>query len=395
MKLYSIEIKKWWIWAASSALLLLIIIAAGSGDTVEVETAVLTRGSIVESIPASGKVRPTVEITISPDVSGEIVEIYFREGDAISKGDTILKIKQDLYLSIVERAEAALGSMRAEYHRQAAAARQAKLNLQRCETLLRQDAVSNAEYEKAKAEYDISAEQLKAASCNIRSGEASLKEAKENLTKTVVMAPMDGIVSKMNVTPGERVVGTSQMAGTEMLRIADFSSMEVVSDVSENDVVRIREGNKAEISIDAYPGLTFRGLVSHVANSSKFIGTGLGQVANFEVRIAILPFTGDAAGGEKISFRPGMSATVSIVTESRNDILPVPVRSIFSRDGREMVWKVLADGRVSATRIKTGIQSLDLAEAVSGLQEGDTIVTGPYNAVTEGLSDGAKVRIRK
>ena len=194
MKLYSIEIKKWWIWAASSALLLLIIIAAGSGDTVEVETAVLTRGSIVESIPASGKVRPTVEITISPDVSGEIVEIYFREGDAISKGDTILKIKQDLYLSIVERAEAALGSMRAEYHRQAAAARQAKLNLQRCETLLRQDAVSNAEYEKAKAEYDISAEQLKAASCNIRSGEASLKEAKENLTKTVVMAPMDGIV---------------------------------------------------------------------------------------------------------------------------------------------------------------------------------------------------------
>lgn len=392
MNINSVKIRKRWLAAAAAVLLIVILLASGNGEAFEVETAVITEGSIVESIPASGKVRPSVEITISPDVSGEIVEIYFREGDAISKGDTILKIKQDLYLSIVERAEAALGSMKADYHRQAAEARQARLNLKRCETLLRQDAVSNAEYEKAKAEYEIAGEQLKAASCNIRSGEASLKEARENLTKTVVISPMDGIVSKMNVTPGERVVGTSQMAGTEMLRIADFSSMEVVSDVSENDVVRIREGNSAEISVDAYPGLTFKGLVSHVANSSKFIGTGLGQVANFEVRIAILQ--GAEEDGNGISFRPGMSATVSIVTESRSGILPVPVQSIFSRDGNEMVWKVRDGRKVFATRIKTGIQSLDFAEAVSGLQKGDTIVTGPYSAVTGGLSDGKRVRVR-
>lgn len=393
MKKLQFKFRKRWLAAAAVPAILVIILATG-GKSVDVETALVQTGSITETIPVSGTIRPSVEVSVSPDVSGEVVELNVREGDTVCKGDTLLKIKQELYISMVERAEAALGSMKAEYHRQAAAARQAKLNLQRCETLLKGKAASNAEYEKAKAEYDIAREQLTAASCNVRSGEASLREARGNLTKTVVISPMDGTVSKLNVTLGERVVGTSQMAGTEMLSIADMSEMEVIAEVGENDIVRIREGDKADIVADAYSSLKFKGLISHIANSSKFIGTGLGQVANFEVSIAILPFTSGGEQGGRIPLKPGMSATVSITAADRQGILLIPVQSIVTKGRNEFVWKLTEDGTVRATGIETGIQSLDFAEVVSGLNEGDIIVCGPYQALSEELQDGSRVKVR-
>lgn len=393
MKKLQFKFRKRWLAAAVVPAILVIILATG-GESVDVETALVQTGSITETIPVSGTIRPSVEVSVSPDVSGEVVELNVREGDTVCKGDTLLKIKQELYISMVERAEAALGSMKAEYHRQAAAARQAKLNLQRCETLLKGKAASNAEYEKAKAEYDIAREQLTAASCNVRSGEASLREARGNLTKTVVISPMDGTVSKLNVTLGERVVGTSQMAGTEMLSIADMSEMEVIAEVGENDIVRIREGDKADIVADAYSSLKFKGLISHIANSSKFIGTGLGQVANFEVSIAILPFTSGGEQGGRIPLKPGMSATVSITAADRQGILLIPVQSIVTKGRNEFVWKLTEDGTVRATGIETGIQSLDFAEVVSGLNEGDIIVCGPYQALSEELQDGSRVKVR-
>lgn len=393
MKKLKFKFQKRWLAAAAVPAILVIILATG-GESVDVETASVQKGSITETIPVSGTIRPSVEVSVSPDVSGEVVELNVREGDTVCRGDTLLKIKQELYISMVERAEAALGSMKAEYHRQAAAARQARLNLQRCERLLKGKAASNAEYEKAKAEYDIAREQLTAASCNVRSGEASLREARGNLTKTVVISPMDGTVSKLNVTLGERVVGTSQMAGTEMLSIADMSEMEVIAEVGENDIVRIREGDKAEIVADAYSSLKFKGLISHIANSSKFIGTGLGQVANFEVSIAILPFPSGGEQDGRIPLKPGMSATVSITAADRQGILLIPVQSIVTKGRNEFVWKLTEDGTVRATGIETGIQSLDFAEVVSGLNEGDIIVCGPYQALSEELQDGSRVKVR-
>ena len=381
--------------AGGVVLLLLLLPCRRRSGLPEVEVTQVACGDLVETIPASGKLRPVKEITVSPDVSGEIVELNFREGDPVQKGDILLKIKQDVYLSMVERAEAALGSLRAEFNRQQAAARQADAALSRARSLYAQQAVSASELEAAQAESEMMNGQLNAARWNVRSGEASLKEARENLTKTVIRAPMDGTVSRMNVSLGERVVGTSQMAGTELLRIADFSRMEVVTDVGENDVVRISPGDSVSLTLDAYPRLTFSGLVTQIANSSKIVGAGIGQVANFEVRIAVQPSSYQALlQDDPTPLKPGMSAAASIVTRSRRDVLTVPLQSVFLRGRREAVWSVDDAGTVTAREIETGIQDLTRIEVRAGLAAGETIVCAPYQAITQTLTDGCRVKVR-
>ena len=381
--------------AGGVVLLLLLLPGRRRSGLPEVEVTQVACGDLVETIPASGKLRPVKEIAVSPDVSGEIVELNFREGDPVQKGDILLKIKQDVYLSMVERAEAALGSLRAEFNRQQAAARQADAALSRARSLYAQQAVSASELEAAQAESEMMNGQLNAARWNVRSGEASLKEARENLTKTVIRAPMDGTVSRMNVSLGERVVGTSQMAGTELLRIADFSRMEVVTDVGENDVVRISPGDSVLLTLDAYPRLTFSGLVTQIANSSKIVGAGIGQVANFEVRIAVQPSSYQALLQDNPTpLKPGMSAAASIVTRSRRDVLTVPLQSVFLRGRREAVWSVDDAGTVTAREIETGIQDLTRIEVRAGLAAGETIVCAPYQAITQTLTDGCRVKVR-
>ena len=381
--------------AGGVVLLLLVLPGRRRSGLPEVEVTRVACGDLVETIPASGKLRPVKEIAVSPDVSGEIVELNFREGEPVQKGDILLKIKQDVYLSMVERAEAALGSLRAEFNRQQAAARQADAALSRARSLYVQQAVSASELEAAQAESEMMNGQLNAARWNVRSGEASLKEARENLTKTVIRAPMDGTVSRMNVSLGERVVGTSQMAGTELLRIADFSRMEVVTDVGENDVVRISPGDSVLLTLDAYPRLTFSGLVTQIANSSKIVGAGIGQVANFEVRIAVQPSSYQALlQDDPTPLKPGMSAAASIVTRSRRDVLTVPLQSVFLRGRREAVWSVDDAGTVTAREIETGIQDLTRIEVRAGLAAGETIVCAPYQAITQTLTDGCRVKVR-
>ena len=389
--------KKWTrrILIAGSTLMLLLLVTCRKNNKIpEVEVMTVCAGDLVETIPTSGKLRPVTEIAVSPDVSGEIVELNFREGDAVRKGDILVKIKQDLYLSMVEKAEAALGSLRAELNRQQAAARQAATALTRAKSLFAQQAISASELEAAQAEYEMMNGQLNAARWNVRSGEASLKEARENLTKTVIRAPMEGTVSRMNVALGERVVGTSQMAGTELLRIADFSQMEVVTDVGENDVVRIAPGDSVSLTLDAYPRLTFSGLVTQIANSSKFVGAGIGQVANFEVRIAVQPASYQALlQDDPTPLKPGMSAAASIITRSRRDVITIPLQSVFLRGRREAVWSVDPAGTVTAKEIETGIQDLTRIEVRAGLAVGETIVCAPYQAITQTLSDGCKVKV--
>ena len=379
---------------AGGILLVMLLVAGRRGKGLpEVEVMIVGVRDLVETIPAGGKLRPVTEIAVSPDVSGEIVELNFREGDRVRKGDVLVKIKQDLYLSMVEKAEAALGSLKAELARQQAAARQASAALSRARLLYAQQAVSTSELEAAQAEYDMMAGQLNAARWNVRSGEASLKEARENLTKTVIRAPMEGTVSRLFVALGERVVGTSQMAGTELLRIADLSRMEVVTDVGENDVVRISPGDSVSLSLDAYPRLTFSGLVTQIANSSKFVGAGIEQVANFEVRIAVRPESyASLLQEDPTPLKPGMSASVSIVTRERKDVMTIPLQSVFLRERREAVWCIDESGTVTAREIETGIQDLTSIEVKSGLAIGETIVCAPYQAINGELSEGCRVK---
>lgn len=353
------------------------------------------RETIIEKIPANGKIRPVTEVKISPDVSGEIVELNVEEGDRVQKGDLIIKIRQDVYISLKDRAEASLNSTRAQYRQQKASFDQAEQNYNRNLDLYEKRAISLQEFEASTAEYEMASEQLKAAEFNIESATASLREAEENLTKTVIYSPIDGIISSLSVEKGERVVGTSQMAGTEMLRIADFNMMEVLVDVNENDIIRITKGDTADIDVDAYPGRTFKGVVTQIANSAKNLTattSALTDVTNFEVRIRLLPESyADLLENDPIPFRPGMSASVEINTDRQDNALTVPLQAVTSE---ECIFTYdPSTATVKSVKVSTGIQSIEDIQITGGLNNTDSlwIVIGPYSTVNRVLEDGMKV----
>ena len=398
---------KWIIGAAVIIIVVLVIFGRkNSNKGVEVTTQIVAKGTITEVIPANGKIKPVVEVKISPDVSGEIVELNFKEGDNIKRGELIIKIKQDVYISMRDRAEASLNSVKAQLTQQLAQFKQIEQSYLRNKTLYEQKAISEADYENALSQYNVTKEQIKAAEFNVKSATAALQEAQDNLVKTTIYAPMDGIISKMNVEKGERVVGTSQMAGTELLRIANFDQMEVLVDVNENDIIRIQERDTAMVEVDSYPGRKFTGMVTQIANSAKNIGSSIEQVTNFEVKILILPESYQDLVKEGLNpFRPGMSATASIQTERRDNIISIPVQTITTRNDlftdtlankksdelSEQVFVVKDDNTLEVRKIETGIQDITNIEILSGLNEGERIVTGPYSAISKTLKSGAKV----
>ena len=375
--------KKIILWTAAGTLLLAAVCCPGGKGRIEVETETIVPGELEERIPATGVIHPAVEVKLAPEVSGEIVEIFFKEGDAVAEGDAVLRIRQDQYISQVDKARASLGSMRAQLNRQKAELRQAQLDHDRDNKLYALNAISAAEFQASKTGLEIARNSLNAAEYAFKSGEAQLREAMENLQKTTVYAPMSGIISRMNVERGEIVVGTSQMAGTELCRISDFSRMEIEVNVGENDVVRISPGDKVEVEVDAYPERKFKGFVTYMANSARNIDGRFDQVRNFAVRIEILP--------DSSRFLPGMSASVSIITETRHDCLTVPIGSISYKNRESAVWVVMKGGRVERRMIDTGIQGIERMEVRSGLEPGETIVTGPPEALG-GLSDGKKIK---
>ena len=395
--------------AAAAVIAVLIIIGKNKNNKgIEVTLQQPQIGTIIESIPANGKIQPVTEVKISPDVSGEIMKLNFQEGDAVKKGDLIIQIKQDVYISARDRAEASLNAVKSQYLQQQAQLQQSELNHNRNELLYSKNTISQADYEKSLAEYQIAKNQLKAAEYNIKSAQASLKEAEENLTKTNIYAPMDGTISKLSVEIGERVVGTTQMAGTEMLRIADLSQMEVLVDVNEIDIIRLAAGDTASIEIDAYPNRKFKGVVTQVANSSKNSGTAVSadQVTNFEVKVNILPESyRDLSTKGNIPLRPGMSASVSIQTAKRDNVIKIPLQAITTRKGLSdsldmvdgVVQKVFIYDSQSKTvnvhSIETGIQDMNHIEVTKGLDTTARIVTAPYSAISKELSQGAKVTV--
>ena len=374
---------------------------------IEVQVEYPKRTTITEAIPANGKIQPVTEVKISPDVSGEIIELKVNEGDKVNAGDLLIKIKQDAYISAVDRAEASLNSIKAQYLQQKAQLIQIEQSYKRNNLLFEQKAISEADHESSVAQYQVAVEQLNAAKYNIKSAEAALEEAKESLRKTTINAPMTGIVSMLMVEKGERVVGTSQMAGTEMLRIANLNEMEVLVDVNENDIIRLNLKDTAYIEVDAYPNRKFKGVVTQIANSAKNSASAItDQVTNFEVKVSILQDSYKELLQENpIPFRPGMSASVSILTHVSNNALTVPLQSITTRNGlidslgtneiNEQIFIYNKNtSQVEVAVVKSGIQDMQQIEILSGLPDSVEIVTGPYNAISRTLKNGSKVKVK-
>ena len=399
-----------WIIIAAVVLIVVLVVVgkSRSGKGVEVTVTSPVTKDITEIIPANGKIQPVVEVKISPDVSGEIIVLNVKEGDQVKAGQVLLQIKRDQYLSARDRMKAALNQAKAQLAQQDAKFQQIELSYNRHMSLYEKGAISQSEYESSVSEYSMAKEQLNASRFNVQSSEAGLAEAEESLSKTTIFAPMNGVVSKLYVERGERVVGTSQMAGTEMLRIADFEKMEVLVDVNENDIVRIRKNDTALVEVDAYPGRKFEGVVTQIANSAKNIGSALEQVTNFEVKVYILPSSyADLVQNSRTNpFRPGMSASVSIQTETRPNALAIPIQCITTRaellsdslklelgpnELVEQVFVVKNDNTVQAVRIKSGLQDHLHIEITEGLTKEDRVVTGPYAAISKTLENGTKV----
>ncbi|MCK6639069.1 MAG: efflux RND transporter periplasmic adaptor subunit [Bacteroidia bacterium] len=432
-------------------LIAVVVIVKGSGhSTTKVSTETVMRRNITEVVSASGKVQPELEIKISSDVPGEIVELNVKEGDTVKKGDLLLRINPVIYQSAVERMQATLNSTKANLANSQARLEQAKAQFvnaeaafNRTEKLFKQGAVSQAEFDQAKATYESSkadvaaaSEAVRGADFNVRSTEASLKESTDNLAKTSIYAPVSGTVSKLNKRKGERVVGTAQMEGTEIMRLANLLEMEVLVDVNENDILRVHEGDTAYVEVDAHDNRKFKGIVTEVANSANTLGLSTDQVTNFQVKIRILRESYqdllDPEHPERYPFLPGMSATVDIQTKRVLNVLTVPIQSVTTRTdtstaakGKELNYGkegppeeetstdvvvkdnkvkdseksdepiecvfVYRDGKAILVPVKTGIQDNMYIEIVSGLKENDEIISAPYSAIRTLLRNNAKV----
>jgi HlyD family secretion protein len=381
----------------------------GKAAAVKVAVENAEKRTIVETITANGKIQPEKEVKITPDVSGEIVELTVKEGDRVEKGQLLLRIKPDVYISQRDRSIAAISSARARLAQAEAQYLQAELSFKRTQQLYDEQTISKSEFEQAEASYSVAKAEVDAAKFSVVSTEASLKEANEQLVKTSIYAPMTGTISMLLVELGERVAGTGMMAGTEMLRVADLSRMEAQVEVNENDIPRVKMGDTASIEVDAYVDYKFRGIVTEIASSAKTSGVSADQVTNFDVKILVLPesYKDLADKGSEHSLRPGMSATVDIQTETKSGIIAVPIQSVTTRtDTTKIVQKVLdedirtlvfiTDGeRALAKDVKTGIQDNSYIEVLSGVSEGDRVISAPFSAISKKLSDSTLVEIVK
>ena len=384
----------------------------GSDDTLIVETEKVFSGTITETVPANGKIQPEVEVKISPDVSGEITELNIQEGDWVEQGDLLLRINPELYAANLDRMKASLNNMHSNLAQQRAQLKNAELKHNRNTNLHQKGAISSAEYETSQNSYELAQLAVEATQYSVESSKASLKEAQNNLNRTSIYAPISGTISRLNVEQGERVVGTAQMTGTELLRIADLDHMEVVVNVSENDILRVKLNDQAEVNVDAYMKEKFEGVVTEIANSANLIGTSADQVTNFEVKIRILKSSyKQLTSVHKHPFRPGMTASVDIQTQIKENIQLLSIQSVTTRkdsssvaiSSREKYSKdssekeafecvfVYANGKVTLVTVETGIQDDQNIEIIAGLKEGDEVIKAPYSAVSKKLRNEMKV----
>jgi len=440
--------KRLWFIIGGGVIIALIIIAVtlknkqNGGTRVSVEKVI--KRTITQTVSANGKIQPEKDIKISPYISGEVVELLVKEGDEVKAGDLLAKIDPEIYISAFDQSAAALNTQkaneanaRARLSQVTAQYENAKLTFERQEKLYNQNVISQAEYDQAKSSFQVAKAQVDAANQDIKaseymvkSSEAAQKRAREDLSRTAIYAPNDGSVSKLNVEKGERVTGASQFSsGTEIMRIANLNEMEAQVEVNENDIVRVTLGDTALIEVDAYLNRKFKGVVTEIATSANTTGVSVDQVTNFNVKIHLLKDSYKDMLNPQVPnyspFRPGMSATVEIQTETAKDVLTVPIQAVTTRVEQDSLDKINSKNKtkqsdynddvtvVSSAKktgevqecvfifekdiakkqdVKTGIQDNTYIQVLSGLKEGQEIITGPYSAISKTLKDKDKVK---
>lgn len=443
--------KKPWVLITGAILLISILIGVKkctSSDDIEVATEKAQRRTIIETVSANGKIQPEVEVKLSSEVSGEVVELNVKEGAHVNKGDLLVKINPNIYMSQLEAIKATMNSSKANLSNMKARLLQVQSQFANTEAaynrnkkLFDQGAISasdfdisKASYESGKADVEASKQSVAAAEFNVQNAEAALQESNDRLEKTSIFAPVSGTVSKLSVEKGERVVGTSQMAGTELIRIANLNEMEASVDVNENDITRVHLNDTALIQVDAVSyERKFKGIVTEMANSANTLGVSADQVTNFTVKIRVLQESyKDLIKGDDIRtspFRPGMSASVDIQTKTMNNVITLPIQAVTTRsdsavkkgmkndnedeneikienekenkikekeEGQPKIQEcvfLLKDGKAKLQLVKTGIQDNDYIEIVEGVKEGDEVISAPYSVVSKTLKNGTKVTV--
>jgi len=445
------------LWGIGGLIILFVILGivgrvtgmfGGGSDAISVETAEAPIRSITQVVTASGKIQPETDVMISPDVSGEIITLTVKEGDFVEKGVLLARIKPDFYLTQVEQAEAGVLQAKAAQAQRRADLMSAESDVKRQEDLFAKSAISEREVEQARSLVEVAQAGHEGAAYAVQSAEARLREAQEQVSKTAIYSPMAGTVSKLDVELGERVVGTSQMAGTEMMRIARLNQMEVEVEVNENEIVNVAMGDTASIEVDSYPEQPFQGIVTEIANSARTTGAGTQeQVTSFPVKVRILDahnLDSSVSGSATLQseevpipvegvakFRPGMSATVDIFTETVYDVVAVPIQAVVVRDFNKLpttddeaqgdtliaetnedaendsaapaiaemedirkIVFIVEDGLAVMREVETGISDDSHIEVRSGLEGGETVIIGPYRAVSGTLNSGDRVEAR-
>lgn len=383
---------------------------SGNFKTVEIQT--IERGVIIETVAATGKIQPEVEIKLSSEVSGEIIALPIKEGQDVSKGDLLVRINPDLVQSALNQAQAGLQNARAGLAQAEASLKVAKLSFERNVPLFKKGVISKSDYERALSDLEVAQANRQSAFYNIQSVSASVKQASDNLGRTTIYAPRNGTISMLNAELGERVVGTASMAGTEILRLANLTNMEVEVDVNENDIVKISVGDSTIVEVDAYLKKEFKGLVTEIANSAE-AALSANQVTNFKVKVRILKESYKDLLVDRAAtyspFRPGMTATVDIITKKRVNVVTAPISAIViktdtsntnkkapKRKGNIELEKfecvfVKSGDKAKLRVVTTGIQDDSSIEIITGLEDGDEIITGPYTLVTKSLKPGDKI----
>ena len=396
-------------------------IIGNKDKAIDIEVAKANEITIVETVSATGKIQPEIEVKISSEVSGEIIALPVKEGQVVKKGDLLVKINPDLYTSGYNRTVAGLSQTKAGLSQADAAFKEAKANYDRNKILFDKGIISKSDWDRAISNFETAKASKESAYFNVKSASATVNEAKDNLGRTTIYAPADGTISMLNVELGERVLGTQQMAGTEILRVANLNNMEVEVEVNENDIVKINVGDSSRVQVDAYLKKQFRGIVTSISNSASSALTA-NQVTNFKVKVRILKESyQDLLVGKPASyspFRPGMTATVDIITERKEKVIAVPISSVVVKSDTAAVKKLKVDDPISEENmikqksgkklecvflkvgekakiriIKTGIQDDTNIEVTEGLKPGDIVIVGPYNTVSKDLNSGDKVKV--
>jgi HlyD family secretion protein len=445
--------KRTWIIIISLVVVIILLLGLkkagvlGKDEGLKVATEKVERRTIIETVSASGKVYPEIEVKVSPDISGEIVELNVQEGDSVRRGTVLAKIYADIYTTqrdqasaIVTQEQARVENAKAQLPGLKAALEFAQRTYDRQKQLVDEKVISRAEFEQAQnslqtaqANYNAAVETIRGGQAGVASAQASLQRADKDLSRTSVLSPMDGVVSLLSVKKGERVVGNSMMAGTEMMRIADMSKIEVRVDVGENDIPKVSLGDSALVEVDAYNNRKFRGVVTQIASSSVTAGAQQTQittstdVTNYKVYIRLIPESYkdlvDPSKPKKFPFRPGMSASADIQTKTKPNVIAVPINAVTTRekgtdnvvtkgadqtstaglqenekaglssDLDEVVFVLQKDGTVKKVKVKTDIQDINYIEVTEGITEGAEVISAPYNVISKTLKDGMKVKV--